>query len=295
MTSHKPIAVIDIGSNSVRLVVYEHPYIGEHPVFNEKVLCGLGQDLEQTGALNPLAKFRAMHTLTGFMALVQAMEIEDVVAIATAAIRDASDGPDFAVQIKEKLGLSINVISGEDEAEFAAMGVLAAFPKASGVVADLGGGSLELARIKEGEIYEKTSLPLGVLRIMGQSNPDKFIDRHIEKISTIFRDHRDFYVIGGTWRVLGYAKIMASGKKMADVHGYKMNADKLREFALDCIDKDAAHFVKTYHFEQRRSEMLPTSARLMSRLLPALKVKNVIVSTSGLRDGLLRAHLDGRI
>lgn len=295
MPKAKPIAIIDIGSNSVRLVVYEPPYIGEAPVFNEKVQCGLGADLEKTGALNPAAKFRTMHTLSGFVALCEAMEITDIVAIATAAMRDASDGPEFATQIKDKLGLNVQIISGEEEAEFAALGVLAAFPAASGIVADLGGGSLELARIKDGEIFERTSLPLGVLRIMGKDNPLDFIDRKIVDIDQIYRGQRDFYVIGGTWRALGQAKIINSGKKLADVHGYKMNAEKLCDFSLESAGKDADYFMNTYHFEQKRSELMPTSALLMSRLLPALRVKTVIVSTSGLREGLLRAHLQGRI
>lgn len=295
MSPQKPIAIIDIGSNSVRLVVYEAPYIGEAPVFNEKVQCGLGADLERTGALSPAAKFRAMHTLSGFAALCEAMEIKDIVTIATAAIRDASDGMAYAAQIKDRLGLDVQIISGEEEAEFAALGVLAAFPQASGVVADLGGGSLELARIKDGEIYEKLSLPLGVLRIMGRDDADEFISTQMTSIGNIFRSQRDFYVIGGTWRALGHAKIMNSGKKITDVHGYKINAEKLTDFALECAGKDAEYFVKTYHFEQKRSELMPTAAQLMVRLLPFIGCKNVIVSTSGLRDGLLRAHLDGRI
>ncbi len=292
-----PIGIIDIGSNSVRLVVYEAPFLGERPVFNEKVQCGLGEDIDRTGLLSPKAKARTLQTLGGFMALCGAMGIVRIVAVATAALRDASDGAAFALEIKENIGLEVNIISGEDEALYSGLGVLAAFPEAKGIGGDLGGGSLELVSMEGGAAIDKISMPIGVLRICGKDENSAldYLKRHIESIPDAFCGYEDFYSIGGTWRALSYAYIKEHRKKVVSAHGFKMNAKKLAKFAKDIAKEKPVDIMKTYHFEQRRAELLPAAALVMSHLLPRLDVETVIVSTSGLRDGLLRAYLEGAV
>jgi exopolyphosphatase/guanosine-5'-triphosphate,3'-diphosphate pyrophosphatase len=294
-SSEKRIALFDIGSNSVRMVVFEPPYIGEPPIFNEKIMCGLGRDLERTGRLNPEAKERTLRTLAGFKALCNAMDITEIAAIATAAMRDAQDGEDFAQDIRTALDIPLKIISGEEEAELAALGVVAAFPKASGIIGDLGGGSLELALLKKGHIGAKITTKLGVLRIAARDDPDAYITQSLESLPKDFAGKKNFYVIGGTWRALGQALLMDKSKKNTDVHGLKIKTETLIEFSQSMADKPPAYFIKHFHFEQKRSELMPIAAKLMTHMLPALAVKTVIVSTSGLREGLLQAYLDGRL
>ena len=296
MNTDSPIAIIDIGSNSVRLVVFEHPYIGERPIFNEKVQCGLGQDIDSTGLLHPEAKKRTLQTLGGFTSLCAAMNIGTIIPIATAALRDARDGPDFVQDIKNKTGLDVNIISGEDEALYSGLGVLSAAPSAKGVAGDLGGGSLELATLSEGAVQNVISLPVGVLRILGKKEQAQdYLDHHLSTISDAFLNRANFYIIGGTWRALTYAYVMNAGKKLPSIRGYKMKAENLAPFAAQIAQQSPQELISIYHFEHKRAELLPSAALLMQKLLPLLKPKNVIVSTNGLRDGLLRAHLDGTL
>ena len=291
-----PIGIIDIGSNSVRLVVFEAPYLNERPIFNEKVQCGLGDDLDTTGRLSPEAKDRTIQTLTGFVSLAKAMKIGHLIPIATAAMRDAADGADFITDIRAQTGLDIKIISGEDEARYSGLGVLAGFPGAKGVAGDLGGGSLELATLKSGSVHDMLSLPIGVLRILGKGGAaENYLDRHIASIPAAYTGQAHFYIIGGTWRALTYGYLMERGKKVSSIHGYKMQAEHLRPFAETLARTSPQDIINRYHFEQRRAELLPAAALLMAKLLPALAVKSVIVSTAGLRDGLLQAHMDGKI
>ncbi len=291
-----PIAIIDIGSNSVRLVVFESPYIGERPIFNEKVQCSLGEDLDKTGRLSEGAKQRTRQTLTGFLALSSAMNIGTIIPIATAALRDAEDGREFIAEIKAQMGLDITIISGEDEARYSGLGVLAAFPQAKGVAGDLGGGSLELATIKGGGVRDVLSMPIGVLRILGKGDGgEHYLEQHLDSIPSEYLKQPNFYIIGGTWRALTYAYIMAHGKKVQSIHGFRMKAEAFAAFAPTIAAQTEEELIKTYHFEHSRAKLLPAAALLMSKLLPLLQVKTVIVSTGGLRDGLLQSHLNGEI
>lgn len=284
-----PIAIIDIGSNSVRLVVFEAPYIGERPIFNEKVQCSLGEDLDKTGRLSEAAKQRTKQTLTGFLSLCSAMNIGTIIPIATAALRDAEDGREFIAAIKAQMGLDITIISGEDEARYSGLGVLAAFPQAKGVAGDLGGGSLELATIKGGGVVDTISMPVGVLRILGKGDGgEHYLEQHLASIPQSYLKQPNFYIIGGTWRALTYAYIMAHNKKVHSIHGFRMKAEPLAEFAQGIAKKSAEELIETYHFEHSRAELLPAAALIMQNLLPLLQAKTVIVSTGACGMGFYR-------
>lgn len=292
-----PIGIIDIGSNSVRLVVYEAPYIAERPVFNEKVQCGLGEDIDKTGLLSPHGKERTLQTLSGFMALCGAMNIKRVIAVATAALRDTADGGDFLHEIKLKTGLPVSIISGEDEALYSGLGVLAAFPQAKGIAGDLGGGSLELVKIGRKKVQEVISMPIGVLRIHGKSEQaaQDYLNSYLDTIPESFAGQEDFYIIGGTWRALAQAYAKEHRKTAIGTHGLTLNAKRLKSFAKDIAQEKPKNIMKLYHFEQRRSELLPAAALIMAGTLKRLNAERVIVSTSGLRDGVLQAYLEGKI
>jgi exopolyphosphatase/guanosine-5'-triphosphate,3'-diphosphate pyrophosphatase len=158
-----PVAVVDIGSNSVRLVVYDGLRRAPSPMFNEKVLCGLGRGVAETGALDEKATQRALLALTRFRALISQMKVEEVFAFATAAARDASNGQEFISEARKILKTEIALFTGRQEAMYAARGVLSANPDADGIVGDLGGGSLEFVDVRSGKLRDGITLPLGAI------------------------------------------------------------------------------------------------------------------------------------
>src|ERR1700710_2073913 len=161
MFAEKPVAIIDIGSNSVRLVVYSGAKRIPSVIFNEKVLAGLGREI---GEIGEGAQARALAALDRFRLLIRQLGVVRTRVVATAAVREASNGDAFLTRVR-RLGSSPRILSGEEEGKRAGQGVLSAIPDADGIVGDLGGGSLELVEVKKGEIRDRASFPLGVLRV----------------------------------------------------------------------------------------------------------------------------------
>ena len=160
-----PVAVIDIGSNSVRLVVYDGAKRAPLPIFNEKVICGLGRNLDDAGLMSQESIDLAVHCLHRFLALTESMGVRRVQAVATAAVRDASNGAAFVERVKSECGLEVEVLGGCQEAALSGYGVLSAIPNAVGVMGDLGGGSIELVRLGEGRLHQRATLPLSLIHI----------------------------------------------------------------------------------------------------------------------------------
>ncbi|CAK0754966.1 exopolyphosphatase / guanosine-5'-triphosphate,3'-diphosphate pyrophosphatase [Azospirillaceae bacterium] len=160
------IGVLDIGSNSIRLVIYDRLGRTSMPIFNEKVLCALGRGVERSRRLNSQGVTLALSNLTRFKALADGMGLPRLEVLATAAVRDAEDGGSFVQEVRERIGLPLRVISGEEEGRLSALGVLSGIPGADGVMGDLGGGSLELTQLNQGTVGTQVSLPLGPLRLM---------------------------------------------------------------------------------------------------------------------------------
>ena len=201
----RPVAIVDIGSNSVRLVAYDTLDRSPTPSFNEKALCALGHGVVSTGKLSKGAIVKALAALRRFRVLIELMGVEDVHVIATAAARDAANGPEFLRAAREALGgLEVKLLSGQREATLSAFGVLSGIHDPDGVVGDLGGGSLELIDVKGGVAGEGISLPLGGLALMDASQ------RSPKAAAKIARDAlagcrnldalqgRTFYAVGGT-------------------------------------------------------------------------------------------------
>src|SRR5262249_48031595 len=232
-----PVAVIDIGSNSVRLVVYEGLTRAPSPVFNEKTLCGLGREVQSTGLLAQDAVDKALPALKRFRALCDLMRVERVWAIATAACRDASNGPAFIAEAERICRTGIDVLSGKREAELTALGVVSGVHRPDGLVGDLGGGSLELIDVHGTRIKSGITLPLGGLALQDASA------RSIKKAEKIVRQtlsdvrglgagaNRSFYAIGGTWRSLARLHMWQTGYPLHVTHGYVLPAKEVFEFS----------------------------------------------------------------
>jgi len=289
-------AIIDIGSNSVRLVVYAGPARAPTPVFNEKLMVGLGAGLATTGAIEPDAYDRAIKGLVRFKALIAAMDIADVRCVATAAVRDASNGAAFLADARAA-GLGVTLLSGRDEARASGHGVISAIPEADGIVADLGGGSLELVRVQHGTTTHHTSFPLGVLRL------GAIKDRHgtgfAKQISKIIREAGwpgdeaglPLYLVGGSWRALARYDMMLARDPLPVVSGHVMPVSvaprlyrSLRKATPELLDRIAG-------LSSARVATIPAAASLLVPLVEQLQSSSLIVSSSGLREGLLYQDL----
>ncbi|RYE68744.1 MAG: Ppx/GppA family phosphatase, partial [Rhizobiaceae bacterium] len=201
-----PVSVIDIGSNSVRVVIYEGLTRAPTVLFNEKVLCGLGKGLGSNGRMDDEGVLRALAALRRFKALSDQAQATEIYVLATAAAREASNGPDFIAKAEEILGQEIQLLSGEEEAKYSALGVISGFHEVDGVAGDLGGGSLELIDIKGHEFGKGITLPLGGLRLSESSGGSiskarTFARKQVNTARFLEKgEGRTFYAVGGTWR-----------------------------------------------------------------------------------------------
>ncbi|HEX8554850.1 MAG TPA: Ppx/GppA family phosphatase, partial [Sphingomonas sp.] len=220
--------IIDIGSNSIRLVVYQgHPRLPA-VLFNEKVMAGLGRGLVKTGSIEPAGMAAARTALARFGAVARAMEVTSLRTVATAAVRDAANGPEL-IDAAERLGLKVELLSGEQEATAAGEGVLAGIPGAQGIVGDLGGGSLELVRVSGGQVGERVSFPLGVLRIAGLRRQGKVLERRVARLVgdagwTGAGKGLPLYLVGGSWRALARLDMVLGDYPLPVIHQYVMPA-----------------------------------------------------------------------
>ena len=287
------VAVIDIGSNSVRLVVFEGGTGQPTAVYNEKVQCGLARDLQATGVLHADGARKAVDSLERFVALADAMGVDRLEMLATAAVRDASDGPDFAETVHRRLGRPVRVLSGEEEARLSALGVLWGAPRAKGIIGDLGGGSLELIGLTKGEIGEQATLPLGPLRLMSAVCNDaktarNLVDAEIERLDWLALDGgADFYAVGGTWRALAKVQMVLSDYPLKVIHGYSQPRRAIKSVANLIGQQTGRSMAGLANLGTARRETLPIASLVMCRMLSAIRPRNVIFSGFGLREGWL--------
>lgn len=290
-------AVIDIGSNSVRLVVFDGPARIPATLFNEKVMAGLGEGVGGDGALSTAAMETALQTIARYAELLAAMRVESVRAVATAAVRRAANGAWFVAEIARQTGIAVDILAGEVEARNSAYGVLAGIPGAEGIVGDLGGGSLELARICNGEVAELTSLPLGALRLtalhqQGRAALQAEIRAAIRRLGWHGRGAgRPFYAVGGSWRALVQLHMHMTRWPLPVVHQYRLSAAELQRIGRSLAHLSAKSLRSIPELSRGRIPQLPGTAALLQAIVRDLGSEAVIASAFGLREGLLFASL----
>jgi exopolyphosphatase/guanosine-5'-triphosphate,3'-diphosphate pyrophosphatase len=290
------MAIVDIGSNSVRLVVYSGAPRAPSIIFNEKVLAGLGQGLGETGILGEGAQARALAALSRFRLLVDQMEVRELRVLATAAVRDASNGDAFLDSVRA-IGFEPRVISGEKEGRLAGEGVLSGIPEANGLVGDLGGGSLELADVSGGKIHSSISLPFGVLRI---GKPDAGAEKKLRRrLAAALKDSglgqrgrgRPFYMVGGSWRALARLDIISRDYPLPITHHYRMPPERPAELRKMIASLSRSDPKSMPMLTASRIPTLPNAKLILSALVDALEPSELIVSSFGIREGLLYHEL----
>jgi exopolyphosphatase/guanosine-5'-triphosphate,3'-diphosphate pyrophosphatase len=294
---HGPIGVIDIGSNSVRLVVYERLARSPTPLFNEKVLAGLGAGVAESGKLSPDAVDRTRAALGRFAALMRQMRVKQLDVVATAAVREAADGNAFIAEVEAICGAHVTILSGGEEARIAALGIVAGFRNPSGVAGDLGGGSLELVDVAGTQVGAGETLPLGGLRLQadagGSLKTARDIARRALGRSPVAErmSKRSFYAIGGTWRSVARLHMHDSGYPLHVMHEYRLDPDELADF-LKVVARGPLDQIPGINVvSKQRQALLPYGAVVLAEILRAGKPESVSISALGLREGLLFSKL----
>lgn len=293
----KPVAVVDIGSNSVRLVVYDGLRRAAAPMFNEKVLAGLGRGLAASGRLSPDGVERALAALRRFGALNARMGVKKVFAFATAAAREADNGPDFIRAAVAALGAPISVLSGPEEARYAALGTLAGIPDADGVVGDLGGGSLELVRVKGGKAKPGVTLPLGPLRLADETGGEAaaagaLIDQRLAGATVLEKlQSRAFYAVGGAWRNLARIHMAQTDYPLRITHQYSIPRHEALRLTEQVAAMTPEEIVRLAGIGEKRAETMPLAARVLNRIFANSGARNLVFSIYGVREGVLFAQL----
>lgn len=303
MFSHRkrPLAgVIDIGSNSVRLVVYDGVKRVPFALFNEKHHCALGSGLQVAGKLAAPAKQETRKTLARYAMLVKQMKLEHVYAVATAAMRDAKDGEAFAEELSKLSGIPIKIISGKEEARLAAMGILASIYKPQGIAGDLGGGSLELVSIAERKISGEVSYPLGALRLLDAFGQDVDAMRaHVHEIiaqAPCLKDaiHKNFYAIGGGFRTIAAVHMRQVNYPLRIMHGYMLKTEVLSPYLDALIAMPHAERNALDGIPSRREDVFLPSIVVLQEIIRAADIEKVHFSASGIREGLLFDKLSAK-
>jgi exopolyphosphatase/guanosine-5'-triphosphate,3'-diphosphate pyrophosphatase len=298
---HGPlVAVIDIGSNSIRLVIYEGLVRSPTPVFNEKVLAGLGREVQSTGLLAADAIDKAFGALTRFRALCDTLRVRRVWAIATAACRDARNGAAFIAQAEKICRTKVSILSGRREAELTALGVISGIHEPDGIVGDLGGGSLELVEISGHHSRSGLTLPLGGLALQdltGRSvkKAERIVETAVGKLDLLKRGRgRTFYAVGGTWRALARLHMWQTGYPFHVMHNYRIAAREALEFARLVHRVDTETLSQIDVVNAARRPLLAYAALVLENLVRAIEPREVVISVLGVREGLLYSLLNAR-
>lgn len=295
----RPVAVLDIGSNSVRLVVYERLARSLTPLYNEKSSCALGRGVARTGKLAYENVDRALTAIQRFALVTRLMRAGEVHVLATSAVRDAGNSKAFVDAVEATMHAPVEVLSGEAEAHFAALGVVAGIPGFSGVVGDLGGGSLELSSISNGEDGSGETHALGVIRLQDDSGRDpeqarRLARERIGKSGLLKRKPGGpFAAIGGTWRSLAKIHQVQRDYPLHMVQQYTAKASDLTKLCDDIVDAaaDGRPIPAADSVSASRRDLMPYGAAVLGEVLRAGKFESVVFSALGVREGYLLAKL----
>ncbi|KFE36881.1 Ppx/GppA family phosphatase [Thioclava atlantica] len=294
------VGVVDIGSNSIRMVVFDGAARSPAYFFNEKVMAGLGQGLAETGRLNPQGRERGLVALRRFAALAEGMEIGPLTCVATAAMRDAEDGPDYHRQIEKETGLKVHVIDGLEEARLSAQGVLLGWPEAEGLVCDIGGNSMELAEIRAGKVWRRATSQLGPFRLQQIEGGKKAVTAHIratiaELAQQVGTGHERIYLVGGSWRAIARLDMERRGYPLLVLHEYRMDPEGLIE-TIDWIGKsDMEKLRSKTGTSAARMELVPLATQVLRELIDTFQPREIDVSAYGIREGLLYEQMPERL
>jgi len=294
------VGVVDVGSNSVRMVVFDGAARSPAYFFNEKVMAGLGAGMGETGRLNPEGRKRALAAMIRFQRLAEGMNATPLTVVATAAVREAEDGPEFRAEVEKATGLKMWVIDGREEARLSAQGVLLGWPGAYGMVCDIGGSSMELAQINDGRVGKRLSSALGPLRLQGIKGGKKAIKAHIA--DTLDRlademgvDNKRLFLVGGSWRAIGRLDMERRGYPLHVQHEYRMTPQGIQDTVTFIEDHSLDELRALTGIGEARMVLVPLAAMVLKQMVRRFRPRDIAISSYGIREGLLYEQMPQRL
>jgi exopolyphosphatase/guanosine-5'-triphosphate,3'-diphosphate pyrophosphatase len=298
--AREAVAVIDIGSNSGRVIVYRHEAGGHlHILAGSRAPLRLVRDLDDAGAIAPEALERVFEALVDFRAVARGSGVSRFVAAGTSALRDASNGPAFIQRVRRELGIRIRLLSGVEEARYGFLGAVGGLPVENGVQFDLGGGSLQVARFHGRRLLGATSVPLGALRVSDAFlRTDPPTTREIRRL----REHgrailseaglaplasgEGLVGTGGTLRNIARVDQRASGYPISRLHGYRLSRRHLRDVTAQLLRQRLKKRARTPGLNPDRRDSVVGGGLVVEVLMDVLGAGEVLVSGQGVREGL---------
>jgi exopolyphosphatase / guanosine-5'-triphosphate,3'-diphosphate pyrophosphatase len=287
------VGVVDVGSNSVRLVVFDGAARSPAYFYNEKIMCALGAGLAESGRLNPEGRKRALSALRRFAALAKGMDILPLTAVATAAVREATDGPDFCAEVERETGIILHVIPGEEEARLSAQGVLLGWPGSYGLVCDVGGASMELADLADGKVGRRETSPLGPLKLREVKGGQKALTAHIAaeiaKLHAAMQGETGMrlFLVGGSWRAIARIDMERRKYPLTVLHEYRMTPETVSATRDFIATADLGALKSACGISEDRMSLVPLAVQVLDELVHVFRPKDIAISSYGIREGML--------
>ena len=287
------VGVIDVGSNSVRLVVFDGAARSPAYFYNEEIMCALGAGLSETGILNPEGRVRALSAIRRFAALAEGMGITPLTAVATAAVREASDGMNFRDEVLRETGVKIWVIDGREEARLSAQGVLLGWPGSYGLVCDIGGSSMELADLAEGRVGRRVTSALGPLKLREMKGGKKAVKAYVKETMAQLHSEMEgekamrLFLVGGSWRAIARIDMERRSYPLTVLHEYRMTARQISKTVDYIAMSDPTELRQRCNISESRMSLVPLASIVLKELMRVFKPKDVAVSSYGIREGML--------
>lgn len=294
------IGVVDIGSNSVRMVIFDGAARSPSYFYNEKVMCALGAGISDTGRLNPKGRERALAAIARFEAIAQSLGISPLTAVATAAVRDASDGPEFCADVLRETGLKVHIIDGQEEARLSAQGVLLGWPGSYGLVCDIGGASMELAEIRDGRVGKCATSSLGPLKLQSLKGGAKarkaYAKEVIKDLCEKMGEQKDrLFLVGGSWRAIARIDMHRRGYPLQVLHEYRMTPKSVRETVKYIHESNIEELRQACGVSSARMALVPIASEVLKVLIARIKPKDIAISSYGIREGMLYEQMPQKL
>ena len=268
--------------------------------YNEKIMCGLGRGVAETGVLNPDGEARALAAIRRFALIAKSLNVSPLSAVATAAVREARNGPAFAETVRDQTGLELNVIEGAEEARLSAQGVLLGWPRAEGLMCDIGGSSMELAEVHNGNVGACRSAQLGPLKLAsvkgGRKARQVLIDDTLAEMKTAFaQNYRRLYLVGGSWRAIARIDMERRAYPLHVLHEYTMGPREIRDTAKYIALQDLETLRRRCRLSEARISLVPIACEVLLRLLSTFKPEQIAISSYGIREGMLYEQMPDKL
>ena len=295
----KRVAVIDIGSNSIRIVIYEKTSrFAFHILHEAKSRVRISEDAYKNGGnLQNIPMQRAYSALENFSTIISSFKARKTLCLATSALRDAPNKKDFINKIKSSLGLNIKVIDGQREAYLGAIACANLLPEQKSAMSiDIGGGSTEFSLIDKKDIQLNISLNLGTVRLKELffdsgdiDGAKRYIDLELKKLDNITTS--TIIGIGGTFRALSNAILNNSNYPLDKLHAFEPNCNDFNKIVSDILDSSSEDELKKLGVKSSRFDVIKPGALILQRVFKKFTIKNLITSGVGVREGAFLADL----